>query len=206
MTHFSAHDRDLIKSFLADHGIKRVNERAALKKLVQAVSAIPWGEGRTIEDVLQSEKVGTCTGKHLVLEAGLQELGIACRSVVCTFRWQDQEIRFPQRLKDILTKHTWLHAHNFIQVQNSSAEWIDVDVTWDGDLRRHGFRVLPSDWDGEHPFVGLIILERWDGIDMHSKKDELLHMLTDDQRHAREQFLRGFIAWIQSLRREEKES
>lgn len=171
-----------------------------LRTLVRLVADIPWGEARAVEDVLKQCK-GTCTGKHLLLQACFEKLGIEYRPVVCTFRWQEQQLKLPQHLQKILDEHTWNHGHNFVQIQNPQGEWIDVDITWDSFLEEFGFSVLPQKWDGESSFVGLrSYVDRWDGVSIAEKKAELINSLTDEQREAREEFLDGFIEWIASLR------
>ena len=54
--------------------------RGKLVGLTQAIASIPWGEGRTIEEVLETKRVGTCTGKHLVLAACFDALGLLRRT------------------------------------------------------------------------------------------------------------------------------
>ncbi len=145
--------------------------------------------------------VGTCTGKHLVLQACMDVLQIPYRPVVCTFHWNDQGLHLPDHLQRILDVNTWEHGHNFVQVQNDTGAWIDVDVTWDPPLTPFGFRTFPNDWDGQSPFVGMThIIERWDNVAIADKKHALITRLTEEQKQAREVFLSGFIAWIASLR------
>ncbi len=180
---------DLIRQFMEENGV------TDLTSCAQAVSAIPWGEARTVEEVLD-KGFGTCTGKHLLLQKCLDALSIPYQPVVCTFRWNEQDIDLPDHLKDILDEGEWVHGHNFIQVQG-----MDLDVTWDPDLSAYGFGSLPEDWNGSEPFVGLTpIIERWDGVDISEKKKELIGSLDEDQRERRDRFLNGFIEWIGSLR------
>ncbi|HCI04151.1 MAG: hypothetical protein QF755_01835 [Candidatus Peribacteraceae bacterium] len=185
---------DLIKDF-----IERNNIGSAVSA-TKAVAEIPWGKGRTIEEVLQEKGVGTCTGKHLVLQECLEELGIEFRPIVCTFKWEDQGISFPDNLLSLLKIAPWEHGHNFVQIKNSNDEWIDVDITWDPPLESYGFKVLPTDWDGQTSFLGVKTITRWDGIDMKQKKKELIEGLSEEQEIAREEFLNSFIDWIASLR------
>lgn len=186
-----------VSQFLRDHGIRDKDQLA----LIQAVTKIPWGEARTVSEVLSLNK-GTCTGKHLLLHACLDDLGVDYRPVVCTFRWEKQGIALPEHLRAILKQHTWEHGHNFVQIKNLKGVWIDVDVTWDPGLRPHGFRTLPENWDGTTSFVGLDVLEkRFDRVDIGVTKEKLISALTSEQRTARGVFLGEFIHWVDSLRK-----
>lgn len=188
-----------IRDFLLHHRITD-NGRHTFVRLAHAVAAIPWGKGRTIEEVLETRKVGTCTGKHLVLQSCLDALQIPSRIVVCTFRWSAQDIVFPQHLRTILEEGEWIHGHNFLQIRNDAGQWIDLDVTWDPPLSPYGFCALPEDWDGHIPFVGLReIAERWDGVGMEMKQ-RWIDALTEAERHRRDRFLRGLFDWVASLR------
>ncbi len=91
-----------IRKYLSANKIYDLKRRDQLITLVRLVAEIPWGEGRTVCEVLETKKRGTCTGKHLVLQACFNELEIKYQPVVCTFRWQDQEINYPENLKAIL--------------------------------------------------------------------------------------------------------
>ena len=179
--------------------IKRNSINSAIDA-IRAFSDIPWGEGRTIQEVLDTKGVGTCTGKHLVLQGCLEELGIEYRPVVCTFKWEDQGINLSDNLLNKLKVVPWEHGHNFVQIKNSKDEWIDVDITWDPLLKSYGFKTLPEDWDGQTSFLAVRTIKRWDGIDIKQKKKELIDNLSSEQKEAREKFLETFIKWIGSIR------
>ena len=150
----------MLQDFLQKNGIQGKDQ---LIQLAHAVNGIPWGEARTVEEVLE-KNIGTCTGKHLILQACFDELGIVYRPVVCTFKWSDQGLGLPEHLQSILDEGEWVHGHNFVQIQNEDGEWIDLDVTWDSPLSSHGFQPLPQDWDGNSSFIGVRnIIDRWDG-------------------------------------------
>jgi hypothetical protein len=115
--------------------------------------------------------------------------------VVCTFKWHDQDIDFPKDLQAILNNYDWVHGHNFLRVHTS--QWVDLDVTWDTPLIEYGFRALPNDWNGTQSFIGLqSMVERWDDVDVKSKKAELIATLTDEQRSARQAFVHELEMWI----------
>jgi hypothetical protein len=190
---------DLIRRYLKSNGILTLPAYKRLSAVVATTAEIPWGEGRTIEDVLATKHVGTCTGKHLVLQACLDVLGIKNRPVVCTFRWADQSITYPDNLKALLTGVEWEHGHNFLQVE-ADGGYIDVDITWNHRLKGNGFRTFPTDWDGKTPFVGVEgIVRRWNGQNVQAMKASLIGSLSPEQAAAREEFLRTFTSWVKSL-------
>ena len=193
-------DKELVHAFLDDNGILSLPAPKRLVAAVQAVARIPWGEGRTIEEVLVTKKVGTCTGKHLVLQACFDELGIRHRPVVCTFHWGEQGIKYPEDLKAILAEGEWAHGHNFLQIKKGKDKWMGIDVTWNPELAPFGFRAFPLAWNGKKSFIGLDrIIRRWDGVDMQEKKSELIDSLSPEARERRERFLKGFISWVGSI-------
>lgn len=193
-------DKGLVKAFLDRNGIFSLPKPGRLAAAVHAVARIPWGEGRTIGDVLDTKKVGTCTGKHLVLQACFDELGVKYRTVVCTFHWGEQGISFPGNLEAILSEGEWEHGHNFLQIAKGKGKWVDIDVTWNPELAPYGFRTFPDAWDGKTSFVGLgSIIRRWDGADISEKKGELIDSLGPGLRVRRGLFLNAFIRWVGSI-------
>lgn len=189
-----------VTDFLDQHHINTsTDQHQQLVQIVHAVSRIPWGEARTVESVLQCHK-GTCTGKHLLLQACFDELNIVYQPVVCTFRWGDKPLALPAHLQAILDEGEWEHGHNFVRVRDQTGAWIDVDITWDEPLIEYGFPCLPSTWDGTTSFIGVEPLERWNNVDVAVKKKELIASLSPELRARRSRFLRSFIEWIASLR------
>lgn len=190
----------VIKKFLAENKITQLDKKQQLIAVVKLAAGIPWGEGRTIEEVLETKKVGTCTGKHLVLQTCFDELGIKYRPVVCTFKWGEQAIKYPKNLKAILKEGEWEHGHNFVQIRNDKGEYIDIDITWNSNLAPYGFKTFPKNWNGKSAFVGIDnIIKRWDDVDMESMKQQLIDFLGPKARERRERFLREFIKWVRTI-------
>jgi len=188
-----------VTDFLSAKGLFNAGNPGRLAAVVQSVASIPFGEGRTIPEVLETRKAGTCTGKHLLLKACLGEMGIDSRNVICTFRWEEQKIRYPKNLKAILNEGGWEHGHNFLQIK-TGGRWVDVDVTWNPELRPYGFRAFPDGWDAKTPHVGLDkIIKRWDGIDELDMKRHLISSLTPETRERRERFLKALFEWTGSI-------
>jgi len=194
-----------IRTFLKENGIPGLDKNEQLINVVRLVADIPWGKGRNIEEVLVTKKVGTCTGKHLVLQECFDQLGIRYKEVICTFRWGEQGIRFPDDLQSILNKGEWDHGHNFVQVEKDDGTVVDIDITWNQGLRKYGFLALPENWDGKSSFIAVKIKERWDNTDMKAMKIKLIESLPPKIRERREKFLKGFIKWIDSVNKEAKD-
>ena len=184
-----------VDDFIRKLEIDGLEDKDKLIRVTQAVADIPWGEGRTIEDVF-TLGVGTCTGKHKVLQACFDKLGVDYQPVVCTFRWEDQPIHYPKELRDILAQGGWEHGHNFVRL----ADGTDIDITWNGKLAEHGFKTLLEDWDGTSSFIGVNnIINRWDGVSIDEMKAQLIGNLDDETRERREAFLHAFIEWVDSI-------
>ncbi|MFA5135206.1 MAG: hypothetical protein WC505_05510 [Patescibacteria group bacterium] len=192
----------LVRNFLTDHGLYTVLRDERMRRICIEVSKIPFGEGRTVEEVLGTKHAGTCTGKHSVLQACFDALNIEYRPVVCVFRWDEQGIEFPLHLRQILSEGAWGHGHDFVQVRDRFRNWIDVDVTFDSALSNYGFRSFPQDWDGAQPFLGVHnIIKRWDDANVDALKREFVDALTPEVRERRERFLTALFAWLQKVRR-----
>lgn len=171
-----------------------------LVDLCNTVANIPFGEARTIEDVLEQNE-GTCTGKHYLLQSCLHHLGIENRAVVCVFRWDQQSIQYPDTVTSILNEGAWGHGHNFVQVKRKDGSWLDVDVTFDPALKQYGFRSLPDDWDGTQGFVAVDpVITRWEGGDVAILKRKLLSSLSNSVRDRRERFLQALFEWVRTIR------
>ncbi|MFH1126322.1 MAG: hypothetical protein V1703_04290 [Candidatus Altiarchaeota archaeon] len=189
-----------VRDYLKASGVQHLDKPKQLIAIVESVARIPWGDGRTIEEVLTTKKVGTCMGKHMLLEACLKEFKIGCKQVVCTFRWGDQSIRYPENLKAILKEGEWEHGHNFLQIQNTDGDYIDVDVTWNPKMKPYGFRTFPENWGGRTRYVGVDnMIRRWDTIDVTDMKKHLIESLNTEVKLRRERFIAGFIKWVDSI-------
>jgi len=193
-----------IKNFLKENGIFDLDKEEQIAKTAKLIAKFPWGEARTIEELLVTKKYGTCTAKHSALQTCYDLLGIKCHQVVSTFKWGEQSIKYPEELQKILDEGEWNHGHNFLQVEKDDGKKIDVDITWNTKLKEFGFITFPEDWDGKSSFLGLKINQRWDNVDMKAKKIELIESLSPELRDRRERFLRLFVKWVHSVNQLDK--
>lgn len=189
----------IIDDFISKNGFASLTKEKQIIEIAKKISEIPWGEARTVEELLSTKKYGTCTARHTALELCYKKLGINCRQITSIFHWGEQGIQYPGKLQSLLDKGEWDHTHNFLRVVREDGTEIDVDITWNPELEKHGFKVLPRDWDGNSSFYGLKTRESWDGVDMKKKKIELIESLSEELRERREEFLKLFVRWIHSI-------
>ncbi|MBP9759482.1 hypothetical protein KBD45_07360 [Candidatus Dojkabacteria bacterium] len=185
-----------VEDYLTQLNLQSLTPKEQIKILARTISEIPWGEARTVEDVL-SLNCGTCHGKHLLLYACLDILNIKYKPVMCTIKWIEQGINFPQNIIDILNEGAWEHGHNFVTIELENS--FDLDLTWNSKLKSVGFKTLPADWEPGTSFVGANYIKRWDGADVNQMKKDLIDQLTPEVRERRERFLKNFITWINSI-------
>lgn len=188
-------ERNLVRNFLSGLELSGLSQSDKMIRVTENVAKIPWGEGRNIEDVI-TKGIGTCTGKHLLLQLCYDQLGIKYIPVVCTFRWDDQSVDYPDSLKAVLKEGEWDHGHNFVQLDSG----VDVDITWDPALKNYGFKTFPENWDGRTSFVGVNnIITRWDNAEIAVMKSRLIDSLDMKTRERRKRFLERFISWIDAI-------
>ena len=195
----NVYDNEYVRKFLRKNKLYDLSEKDKLVKTAKLVSQIPYGKGRSIEEVLVTKRVGVCTGKHLVLESCYKNLGIECSQVVCTYKWGEQGLIYPENLQSILNKGEWEQTHNFLKVKNHLGNNIEIDITWNSKLAKYGFKVLPVSWDGETSFYALKINKRYDHVDLKSTKIRLIESLSPELRERRIEFLDKLFDWINQL-------
>jgi hypothetical protein len=188
-----------IRNFLNQNRIFELDKESQITETAKLIAKFPWGEARTIEELLVTKKFGTCTAKHSALQACYNLLGIKCHQVTSAFRWGEQEIKYHEELQKILNEGEWDHGHNFLQIEKDNGAKVDVDITWNSKLKKYGFRTFPEDWNGKTSFFGLKINQRWDAVDMKAKKIELIESLSPELRNRRERFLKIFVKWVHSI-------
>jgi hypothetical protein len=163
---------------------------AARIVLFERVRDIPYQypASRDPIEVLRRRR-GSCSGKHYLLGALFHRLGVPLRHMLCTHRFNESPLPFPEEMQAMLRKNEIVDVHDYLQIQVNH-DWIDVDVTWELVLRDFGFPVTES-WDGKSSMLLTVIPDehiRVEG-DPSKAKEELLAKLTPRQRALRKQFL-----------------
>jgi transglutaminase-like putative cysteine protease len=149
-------------------------------------------------DVLRRKR-GSCSGKHYLLGELFRRLGLPVRHMICTHRFNDSPIPFPDEMQALLGKNEIVDLHDYLQVSIDGA-WVDVDATWELALRDYGFPVT-DEWDGRSSMVLTVYPDEQVEVDGDPAKvkEEMLSTLTPRQRTLRKQFLEALARWVQEL-------
>jgi hypothetical protein len=168
--------------------------------LFEHVRDIPYyfPAARDPREVLASGR-GSCSGKHYLLGDMFRLLGTEARHIICTHRFNESLIVFPDAMQEMLRKNEIIDMHDYLQI-SLDGRWVDVDATWPQGLREFGFPVNEN-WDGASPMLlsvvpdDLTVAER----DPEALKEAMLSKLPPRQRTLRKQFLAALSNWVYEL-------
>jgi transglutaminase-like putative cysteine protease len=169
--------------------------------LFERVRDIPYAypASRDPEEVLRTG-VGTCSGKHYLLAELYRRLGLQVRSVICSHRFNESDLPFPEAMQAMLRKNEIVDMHDYVQIE-VGGDWVDIDATWELGLRDFGFPVT-EDWDGRAPMMLSVAPDEQvvvDNGDAARTKEEMLAKLSPRQRSLRKQFLDALNRWMVEL-------
>jgi len=144
-------------------------------------------------------RCGSGSGKHYLLGELFRLLGLNVRHMLCTHRFNESLIGFPEHLQAILQKNEDVDLYDYLQIQ-VDGEWIDVDATWPLPLREYGFPVT-DEWDGVSSMLLSVVADETMVVrgDPERMKEEMLSKLTPRQRQLRKQFLEELSKWVNEL-------
>jgi hypothetical protein len=183
-----------------DEWTRECDEVAARISLFEHVRDIPYcyPASRDPREVLARGQ-GSCSGKHYLLGELFRRQGVSVRNMICTHRFNESPLPFPENMQELLRKNEVVDLHDYLQVL-IDGEWVDIDATWERGLRDFGFPVT-DDWDGRSSMLLTVIpdeQEQIDGDPAHAK-EEMLRKLTPRQRTVRKQFLEALAQFIGEL-------
>lgn len=176
---------------------------AARVRVFERVRDLPYQypASRVPAEVLQRGG-GSCSGKHYLLGELFRRLGLPVRHMLCTHRFNDSPLPFPERMQDMLRKNEIVDLHDYLQV-SIDGTWVDVDATWPLSLRDFGLPVT-DEWDGKSPMLLTVTPDEHEEVtgDPAKAKEEGLSRLTPRQRQLRKQFLESLGQWVAELQSE----
>lgn len=163
------------------------------------VRDIPYGDigSRDPMKVLE-KKMGTCSGKHLLLGGLYQAMGIRVKYMMCLTKFNFIENALPEHLREMLARHEIYDYHNYLRIFEDT--WIDVDATFDMPLKKYGFSVN-NNWDCSSDCdLAFEPLEIYQVDNLVKQKKEALCKLTSADRKLRKDFIRDLSRWMKTLR------
>ena len=173
---------------------------AARKALFEHVRDISYRfpASRDPVEVLQHGHA-SCSGKHYLLGELYRRQGLPVRHMVCTHRFNESPLPFPEEMQALLRKNEIIDIHDYLQI-NLEGEWLDIDATWELGLRDFGFPVT-DDWDGNSSMLLTVIPDEQVRVEGEpaKAKEEMLSTLTPRQRALRKQFLEALSRWVEEL-------
>lgn len=174
-------------------------------RLFERVRDIPYvyPASRDPIEVLKNGR-GSGSGKHYLLGELFRMLGLSVRHMMCTHRFNESPIGFPDEMQEMLRKNEVVDIHDYLQIQ-VDGRWIDVDATWPLPLREYGFPVN-DEWDGTSPMLLTVVPDELIVVkgDPEQAKDDLLSKWTPRQRQLRKKFLEMLSAWVAELGQEQQ--
>ena len=149
-----------------------------------------------------TQGAGSCSGKHNLLGELFRLAGLPVRHMLCTHRFNDSTMAFPESMHGVLQKNEIVDVYDYLQVC-IDGEWVDVDATWPAALHDFG---LPSteEWDGKSSMELSVVSDEHEELsgDPAKAKEERLSKLTPRQRMLRKQFLEALSQWAAELQAE----
>lgn len=165
---------------------------------------IPYGSTgeRNPENIVQ-ENLGSCSGKHILLNNLFRAIGYQSKVVTC-LHYFNQALpphnEYPEPLSDLLHNHRVIDFHHFIKLKVGD-RWLNVDVTWDAPLKDHGFPVNMG-WKGDSDTTIAVQPIKFfpDTEDVIGLKKRLIAQLSREDWEIRNRFMNLLTDWLRQIR------
>ncbi len=144
---------------------------------------------------------GTCSGKHLLLRALFEELGIPVTMILAPHEFTPESAPWlPEPLREECRETPVPDVHNFLRVQlEPHLDWQTVDATWP--LAASGFG-LPANGalrPGEDHAIAADPIEVHHvppEVDAQALKQRIVEDVAEGQIERRERFIEALSAWL----------
>lgn len=149
---------------------------------------------------------GTCSGKHLLLQALFEELGMPATMILAPHEFSAESAPWlPPALLAEVRRAPVVDVHNFLRVQpagqlGSEADWMTVDATWPLAARRLGLPMNEAFVAGEDMGLAADPIEIHHvppGVDAMEMKGRILGDFGEEALERREAFLGRLMAWLE---------
>ncbi len=188
---------------LIDLWCRGLSPEKALVKIFEKVRDIPYGStGERDPQKILKAKLGSCSGKHLLLKELFDLLGYQAKIVTCYHHFDEAlpKREYPKALQNLITEHTVIDFHHFIQIKRNN-RWLVVDATWDTPLKAYGFPVN-TNWSGDiDTQLAVKPIKFYPEVDdLIAFKEQLIAELEPEERAIRKRFLDLLTDWFATLR------
>lgn len=179
-------------------GISTIEQRISIFSHIRDIpyAIVPeWRDSEDVERKMVTANRGWCGPKHHLLAWMFQYLGIEIRFTFIPFRWQDQNVRYPERLTELLPyipTSTHLCCTALL-----NGTWQLLDATWDPPLRKAGF-LVNKPWDG--------MSETTPAVVRFQPKNEDATLYDVASREKRVEFVGLLNTWLEEIRTETNQS
>jgi hypothetical protein len=186
--------------FLRTHLKDREND---VPVLYHAVRNIPYGSTGERDPVkVIANKLGSCSGKHILLRDLLRDTGHEAH-IVTIFTYFNRGIPshpdMPDDLRATIEGEDICDFHHYVRSRHGD-RWIKLDATWHDALIPYGFSVN-YDWKGRCDTVlAATPVREYPAVEnLAAFKTELLEQLSPEQRDKRARFFRRLTEWMRAL-------
>lgn len=148
---------------------------------------------------------GTCSGKHYLLHALFNELGLPSTLIACTHEFTPETAPWlPPHLMAEVTAQPVPDVHTFLRVQpypntERADEWMTVDATWPLAAARLGLPVNERFELGRDHVLACDPIEVFhipDDADPQVLKERLIVLHAEGQAERRERFIVALTEWL----------
>lgn len=168
------------------------------------VRSIPYGgAGQRDPRRVYESRLGTCSGKHILLRDTLRACGYDAE-VVTIFTHFNKGIpvhpSMPQELQDIILSADVPDYHHFVRALSKDGYIVELDATWHDALKSYRFPVNDA-WDGmgDTVLAGAPIRSYPATEDIASLKQSLLAALSAEETALRAKFLKLLTEWMAAI-------
>ncbi len=184
-------------------GALGADEPLTLATAFRVVRDLPYAaEGDRAPDSVLGAWRGTPAGKHALLEAVLDTLGLDSSLILATGAFSAEDTPWlPPHLLDEVRDRPLPDVHTFLRVRHDPVadDWMTVDATWPLPARALGLPVNEALTPGVDHRIACVVEEI-----VHVPDDEDVAMLTErilgqhvgEQLERRARFLQALAAWL----------
>lgn len=183
----------------------KLPEEQKIIHVFEKVRDIPYGSvgARDPFHIIESN-LGSCSGKHILLNDLFRVLGYNSKVKTCLEHFQKSlppNNNYPSRLQKIINNYQIIDFHHFVSVERGG-RWISVDATWDLPLEKYGFNINRG-WDGNSDTILAVepISFFPDTEDIIGLKERLVAEMDPFARELRAEFLALLTDWLRIIRR-----